>query len=256
MTAQEDAFIKGQAGASVSQLTTQMGKLSVGASGSSSDILPVRPAFGHAGQEVILWANYFKLETKSQPLYKYSLIVSHQPFEDPAGSSKGGADRKPKEARGAKLQRIITAALAQLPNSQLATEFKAQVVSLKELEIPASNLVQVEYVEPGRSRVETWNVNFSKTIPIRLDELVGYLSTMKDPSGDANFPKYPDELDALGVIIGHTPRADPNAVSVGRGRSFATDDARRTTAACQHTACCLSYEDIPTAFALPQEDYC
>jgi eukaryotic translation initiation factor 2C len=200
-------------------LTQQLASLSV----SSSNIFPVRPAFGHDGQEVVLWANYFKLEAKPQSIYKYGVIVTHQPFTAAATSTKAAADRQPKEAKGAKLQRIITAALAKIPSARTATEFKAQVISLTELKLPASNAVQVEYTEPGRPRVETWNVMFSKPTPIRLDQLVAYLGNMKDASGDAHFPKFPEELDALGVIIGHTPRADNGVVAVGRGRFFATD---------------------------------
>lgn len=224
VTAQEDAFIKSQSGTSVAQLTQQLGKLSV----NSSNILPVRPAFGHEGQEVVLWANYFKLETKAQSIYKYSLVVTHQPLTAAAASTKGAAERKPKEAKGAKLQRIITAALAKVPNAKaVATEGKAQVIYLTQLKLPPSSAVQVEYTEPGKFRVETWNVVFSRPIPIPLDELVTYLGSMKDMPGDDHFPKFPEVLDALGVIIGHTPRADQSVVAVGSGRFFAAMDARK-----------------------------
>lgn len=214
-----------------------MGKLSIAPSTTSSslDIFPYRPAFGHDGQEIVLWANYFKLEAKPRTIYKYGLTVNQQPQPsgDQAGSTAGGADRPPREAKGAKLQRIITLALGQIHNATLATEFKAQVISLTELNLPASNTVQVNYTEPGRNRVEIWNVSFGAPVPIQLDELLTYLTRMVDPAGDTAFPKFPDELDALGVIVGHTARADNNAVAVGRGRFFATD-ARKEQAPMPH----------------------
>ncbi|KAH8904392.1 Piwi-domain-containing protein [Coniochaeta sp. PMI_546] len=226
ITAQEDAFIKSQSQPSVGQVTRQMGELSVGSSSSSSDIFPIRPAFGHDGQEIVLWANYFKLEARAHTIYKYVLKVTHHSSKEPASSREGEANSRTKEAKGAKLHQLITAALAKLPNATLATEFKAQVISLTRLDLPASNIVQVDYTEPGRDCVETWNILFGNPIPIRVDQLVAYLRNMLDPSGDAHFPKFPDELDALGVIIGHTPRVDGNAVVIGRRRFFAID-ARR-----------------------------
>lgn len=224
VTAQEDTFIKSQSGTSVTQLTQQLGSLSV----SPSNVLPVRPAFGHDGQEVVLWANYYRMEARAQSIYKYGLVATYQPFAAAAASTHGAADRKPKEAKGAKLQRIINAALAKVPNAQpVATEGKSQVICLKQLDLPASSAVQVEYTEHGKSRVETWNVMFSKPAPIRLDQLVAYLGSMRDLPGDDHFPKFPEVIDALGVILGHIPRADDNVVVVGSGRFFAAAPGRK-----------------------------
>jgi hypothetical protein len=221
VTQLEDAFIRRQSHTSVSQVTQQLGGLSI----KSGNVLPIRPAFGHVGTEIRLWANYFKLNTKPQSIYKYSLTVTYHLDAAEQDAQKERAKRenrefKPKVAKGTKLQRIITDALAQLRNARAATEFKAQVISLTQLELPTSNVVRVAYKEPTRHRDETWDVCFSKPIPTRLDSLVDYIGTMQDASGDAYFPKFPEELDVLGVIIGHTCKADPRVVSVGRGRIF------------------------------------
>lgn len=228
----EDDFVRGQS-AELAQLTGQISKLSV-TSQTSTDFFPYRPAFGAAGQRVTLWANYFRLDVKLQTLFKYAIEVSHKPAEEegkdvkPTKAGKGpkGAE-KAKEARGRKLQRIIWLALSKLPaDSTFATEYKAQVISLKNLVLPSDSVIQVEYTEPGRDRREAWNVKFSGPTPIHVDRLMEYLADMRDPAGDANFPKFPDEVDALGIVLGHTARADQKAVAIGRGRFFALDDGR------------------------------
>jgi hypothetical protein len=70
-------------------------------------------------------------------------------------------------------------------------------------------------------------VRFNGPTSIQVDELVSYLATLRDPVGDSTFPKYPEEVDALGIIFGHTARADPNGSAVGKSRFFAADDRRR-----------------------------
>lgn len=214
----EDSFINSAGSTSVSQLTTAMAKLSV----KPGTILPVRPAFGTVGTPIVLWANYFALQVKKpQPLFKYGVTVQHVPPE--------GAIQKP-EAKDAKLKTIIQAALDLIPNSgPIATEFKAQVISLKQLDI-RDGVVQVRYNEPGRGRAENWNVNFGKPASIHVDELMSYLSHLRDPAGATQFPRYIEEIDALGVILGHRPRDDNQVVTVGRGRFFAIDVARREEA--------------------------
>jgi eukaryotic translation initiation factor 2C len=218
VTKLEDSFFKSASSTSVNQLTTEMTKLSV----TPGIILPVRPAFGTAGTPIVLWANYFALQVKKpQPLFKYGVTVEHMP--------PPGAVQKP-EAKDAKLKKIIQAALRRIPNSgPIATEFKAQVISLKKLDM-SDGVVQVEYTEPGRGRIENWNVKFGKPASIHVDELVSYLSHLRDPAGATQFPRYIEEIDALGVILGHQPRDDNQVVTVGRGRFFAIDPDRQEKA--------------------------
>lgn len=232
VTTLEDDFITGQ-GTSLSQLTSRVGKLSVAASSgeSSTDVFPCRPAFGTAGTEVVLWANYFALEAKALSLSKYALELTYVPAKtehttsksaNAGKSSKGPAQEK--KAAGRKLKQIIQLALEQLPRSStVATEYKAQVLSLKKLKLPDDGIIPVRYTEPGRDRVETWNVKFNGPTAIHVDHLLAYLKSMMDPAGDTNFPKFAAEVDALGVVLGHTARAKSNTVAVGRGRFFATD---------------------------------
>ena len=238
VTAQEDAFIQARAtpGSSQQQLTRQMAGLSVSdpAGPSTIDHFPYRPAFGNAGEAVLLWANYFEIVVKPKDLMKYALEVTYQSSE---GEEEGPAKSKPsksgkgptpaKEAKGRKLQTIIDEAISRLhPKPTLATEYKHQVISLGNLPLPSGGAVQVEYTEPGRTRVEKWDVKFHGPTSMHVDRLMAYVGNLLDPAGDVNFPKFPEEVDTIGVILGHLARADPKAVAIGRGRFFATDSQR------------------------------
>lgn len=199
-----------------------MGQLSVAPSATSAVILPVRPAFGTKGSPVVLWANYFALHLKNvQPLYKYGLTVTHVPPPNAAPQP----NRDPKQAKGAKLGVIVKAALAKLENpGPIATEFKAHLISLKKLK---EDSVHVQYRERGRDDFETWKITFGTPVFLHVEELMNYLTTLKDPANDPHFPKFASEIDALGVILGHQPRQPrddedslQNVVSIGAGRFF------------------------------------
>ncbi|KAK3303333.1 ribonuclease H-like domain-containing protein [Chaetomium strumarium] len=203
--------------------------------------LPFRPRFGTVGVPVILWANYFKLTTKADFLWKYDVRVTskkvtkaeddkqtQEQAQQPA--QKQGDKEDNKEPKGKKLANLIQLALGKLKgNPVVATEYKQQVVSLQALQLPEDRIVKVDYEEPNR-KTEIWYVRFDGPITMRVGDLMKYLTTMDDPGRDTTFPKFPDELDALTVVLGHTARSDAKATAVGRNRFFAIDPARRETA--------------------------
>ena len=230
-----------------SSLTTQMGKLSVSGSGPSGDngnnTFPIRPSFGTAGQRIILWANYFKMDVKPLPMYKYSLTVNRldkparkpavdtsDPKGKPLDKSEDDSASKTVEVKGAKLAKIIALALKKLRSAgPIASEFKQQVISVRKLDLPENGIIEV--LLEDTSRPEKWAVNFNVghgagPESVYIDKLVEYLKTMKDPGNEAVFPKFPTEIDALNVVLGHTARSDGNAATGGSGRFFATDTAR------------------------------
>ncbi|KAK3332061.1 hypothetical protein B0T19DRAFT_93634 [Cercophora scortea] len=229
ITALENSWVQGH-GAPAGQLTSALSKLSVAASGSDFSIafFPNRPGFGNKGIEVVLWANSFKLNISAPSLFKYTLNVTYIPVKEEAPKPKEGATgagRDAREAKGRKLAIVIQEALAQLPaGSVVASEFKAQVISLKKLALPEDGIIRVQLTD--RNRVENWAVRFNGPESIDVQQLMGYLKTLDNPANDTSFPRYPDVIDAIGVVLGHTARADPNAAAVGRSRFFATDGAR------------------------------
>ncbi|KAK0628915.1 ribonuclease H-like domain-containing protein [Bombardia bombarda] len=234
ITALEDAWIRDHPPAA--SLSSKMSKLSV-AQSSSDNVFPNRPNFGTSGTNIVLWANYFKLNVRSAGLFKYNLEVTHKPSEavqpqtqakGPKGAKGSTEAKKAKEAKGRKLAEIIGLALKQLPaGSIVASEFKDKMISAKKLALPADATIKVDLTSGGASsRVETWAVKFNGPDSIYIDELIKYLQKMIDPVTDENFLKYANELDALGIILGHTARVDPNAAAVGAFRFFATDAGR------------------------------
>jgi hypothetical protein len=229
-----------QATAGGSQLQSKMASLTIG-----DAFFPSRPAFGTGGGPVRLWANYFKIDPTVNALYRYDLRITEKrttkaeedaATEKPKGKAKGkgndpsaGKAAAAKEPKGKKLAKLIELTLKKLGNAVLATEYKQQLVCLKKLQLPADGIVEIELIEPGR-RPETWFVRFDGPSSLNISSLMGYLQTLEDPANDGVFPKYPAEIDALGVVLGHTARSNPNTVAVGRNRFFGIDPQRKEEA--------------------------
>ncbi|KAL2197936.1 ribonuclease H-like domain-containing protein [Corynascus similis CBS 632.67] len=249
VTELEDSWIKehgihSQTG--VGQLKSQIASLSLG-----TVSMPIRPAFGTGGNPVVLWANYFNLTLKVDVLYRYDLrIISRRLTKEEddtenkqeeaaikkakdkqkqASGQQSSTSKDSKEAKGRKLSQIIELAVSQLPgNPVIATEYKQQLVTMKKLELPADGHVQVELTEPGR-KPETWYVRFDGPSSINTAGLKEYLRSLKDKN-DGVFPKFPEEIDALGIVLGHTARSNPNTAAIGRSRFFAIDQQRKDQA--------------------------
>jgi hypothetical protein len=239
ITELEDRWIEkhGIPESSAGQLETKMASLSI-----KEAALPLRPRFGTGGEKVTLWANYFRMRPTVKSLYKYDLhITSKRMTEEEAEAAKGkgkgkgkpnqpqsgdGQQGEAKEPKGKKLEKIIQVTLTKLGTAVAATDYKQQLVTLKQLQLPEDNIMQVDLVEPGR-RAETWFVRFSKPASMDIDRLMTYLQTLEDPGNETVFPKFPEEIDALGIVLGHTPRSSKDTAAVGRNRFFAVDAARK-----------------------------
>ncbi len=196
-------------------VTTKMSKLQVSTAkggGSPPDaFFPCRPAFGTNGKEVILWANYFKLNIAAKELFKYAVEVT--PVK------KEGTKPQPRAAKGRKLHTIVKTALQQVGQGvPLVSEFKSQVVSLRQLSLPKDDTVTIKYDVENKD--DEYTVKFNGPEYIDLSQLLNYLSTMQDPTGDTSFPKFETTIDAVSVIVGHSARESDLVASIGRSRHF------------------------------------
>ncbi|RYO97065.1 hypothetical protein DL765_011363 [Monosporascus sp. GIB2] len=212
----EDKILKEHLGTLA--VTGKMSMLKVSATKSnvpsSESYFPCRPAFGTNGKEVILWANYFKLNVPANELYQYAIEVT--PVR------KEGTKAQPRDAKGRKLHYIVNMALERIGKGvPLVSEFKSQVVSLKPLSLPEDNTVTVNYTIENKD--DQYNVKFNGPKFIDMPQLLNYLRTMRDPTGDTSFPKFPSAVDAISVIIGHSARASAAVASIGRSRYFPLD---------------------------------
>ncbi|KAL2162145.1 hypothetical protein VTH06DRAFT_7930 [Thermothelomyces fergusii] len=239
-------------------LVSKMAELSLGPVS-----MPKRPAFGTGGNPVVLWANYFNMTLNLDTVYRYDLRVVSSPSTkeqegDAPSKQEGGKSKKSKgkpkpasgeqseapkdvkepkddkepkgkEPKGKELFEIIKLALDKLPGKPaVATEYKQQLVAREKLKLPPDGVIQVELNEPGR-KPKTWHVRFDGPISINVSSLMGYVRSMEDKNDDV-FPKFPEEVDAVGIVLAHTARSSPNTAVIGNSRFFAIDPARKAQA--------------------------
>lgn len=244
--------------ASLATITKQMAAMSVkgkggkvgGAGGGKSetpmnDQLPARPAFGTQGKPVVLWANYFRINVNKDSFFKYTFDVkkrSRKPTSSKQESEQGGkAASKPagdapesdepdqgREVKGRALFFAIKAALAKLLAQDktlvAATEFKSQLITLKKIDL-TENPLEVEVPkDEGGDLIDTYLVQFHGPADIDVGDMKKYLTSMIDAPGTADeisFPRYPEVVDALNIILGYGPRSDfHKTATVGSSRFF------------------------------------
>ncbi|KAF5019913.1 hypothetical protein F66182_8075 [Fusarium sp. NRRL 66182] len=246
----EDEVVRQQA-ASVNQLVSKMGKLGV-KDAQDQDKFPRRPAFGSKGVPVILWANYFRVQTKMPIIYKYTMTVKEIVIEkeEPAerAAKPKGKKSKPKdsqkpgslEVKGRKLHFVIRQVLNELTKNDktllLATEFKSQLVSLRKLDLEDEDTIRLNMVsQTNPNKTEIFEVTFHGPVEARVDTMLKYLNSTTGASDDAPdaaadsedpakalaFPKFPDVVDALNIIFGFLPRSKIDEISaIGSSRFF------------------------------------
>ncbi|KAF9876347.1 piwi domain-containing protein [Colletotrichum karsti] len=205
--------------------------------GNANALMPRRPAYGTKGKAIIVWANYFKLDVKPKVLYRYNLEVrkgekddDEAPEVDPKGKGKakaggGGGDGPAATIPARKLKLILQLAIDELkklePNAILATEFKSQLVSLTKLKLDKNPII-VKFKSETSGREDIYNVKIVGETEAPLEALAKYLQTMIDTSDpdEENFPRFATSVDALGVVLGFTPRLKDSVTAIGKGRFF------------------------------------
>jgi eukaryotic translation initiation factor 2C len=171
---------------------------------------PPRPGYGTEGREVILWTNYFKLDSKSDlELYRYSIDIA--------------ADHKGNAPTGKKAKRIMQLLLEEHFPSQghsIATDFKSNLISRIELEIEED-----EYVVTYRSEDEDtpapnakqYRCRIQFTGSLTLAELINHLTSTQ---AGLMFGSKDEIIQALNIVVGHHPKSEPSIASIGANRHF------------------------------------
>lgn len=207
-------------------LNTKMSKLKV--SGEADLLFPLRPAYGTKGNKVVLWANYFEMGVKPKVVYAYNLEVHKvrpnkgaQRQVDPKTRIKNKALKT--DVSGRKLAIIIQLAMDKLreedPKAVLATEFKSKLISLHKLKYN-DDCLEVTFKGENSNKTENFFVRIVDPIEASFDATLQYLKTMSDKADPNGFPKFAVPVDALGVILGYTPRKNPEVSPVGSARFF------------------------------------
>ncbi|KAJ6442123.1 stem cell self-renewal protein Piwi [Purpureocillium lavendulum] len=244
ITALEDMIV-GSQGGSLTGLATQLGKITLqsgstaGSSGAASmDLFPLRPAFGTTGRPVSLWTNYFRINANPTVLFRYHLEFVQVASETIGDDGQTESTSATREVKGRKLHLAVEAALKTLRGTDksmmLATEYKSQLISLKKLNL-AENPFQIRLpVETSQTKVDVIDVTVHGPSEAPLHLLLNYMASMRDRPDDGIFPKYPDAVDALNVILGHGPRSKLNDVSAIGSSRFFPFDASKATANLNH----------------------
>ncbi|KAK7433694.1 piwi domain-containing protein [Colletotrichum acutatum] len=237
ITALEDSLIKSYQSKD-QVLVKKMGVLKL--TDSTVSLMPRRPAYGTKGKQVIVWANYFRVSIEPAVLYRYTLEVrrgenANAPPDDPKGKGKGKAQAGGGDGSGShgplgtiparKLKIILQHAIEELqrlePEAVLATEFKSKLVSSSKLKL-AKNPVIIKFRNENSTREELYNIKVVGENEAPLAAMDRYLRTMVDPSDpdEAHFPRCEVSVDALNVVLGHSPRMNNQITAVGKGRFF------------------------------------
>ncbi|QPG94402.1 hypothetical protein C2857_005921 [Epichloe festucae Fl1] len=207
---------------SVKGVTAKLGSLSIQQQDDSGNVFPCRPAFGSSGKGVILWANYFPVHVKAEYIYKYEVEFKEEGKEDAKkGKEPGGS----KDVRGRKLHLAVQQVLRQLASQNkkiaLASQFKNQIVSSEKLEI-TSNPLSIQIPPESQDQTpDTLSVTIRGPVEIRVADLVSYTRSMDDHGERTTYPKFPEVIDALDIILGHNARSKLGQVtSIGSSRLF------------------------------------
>ncbi|KAL7971387.1 ribonuclease H-like domain-containing protein [Trichoderma sp. SZMC 28014] len=238
ITKLENQIVAAQS-SSLAALTSQMGKLNVKGKGGKggnaaappSDMLtqfPPRPAYGSNGRPVTLWANYFKVNLKLDTFYKYTMETKKVGTPKPESTKGAKAGTGEKEVKGRELSSVVKAVLAKLLEEDKtfvgATEFKDALVTLKRIKFSANPMTVQAPRSEGSDEMVSYTVQFFGPTDIRVDDMKKYLTSMADgPAGaDAiSFPRFPEVVDAINIILGHKPRSDHiKTAAVGSSRFF------------------------------------
>lgn len=187
----------------------------------------MRPAFGTNGRAITLWANYMRI-VKPSVLYKYNVEFTQVATEKAADSSGAvlstGKPQSP-DVKGRKfyfavqeLLRVLTAADKALV---LTTEYKSQLVSLTKLQLDDKTVRIRLPVETTKDKWDIIDATVHGPTEAPLDTLLRCVASMDDGANDTVFPKYPEAIDALNVVLGHSPRSRLHDISaVGSARFF------------------------------------
>lgn len=109
-------------------------------------------------------------------------------------------------------------------NNQLVSEFKSQIVSLEPLAANQSSTrvvlsePSIEDNEPPRE--EHFDVALLEPTEVDLADITKYVASMVVAKDDSVFPRHPEIVDVLNMILGFRPRSNMDGVSVVGGSKF------------------------------------
>lgn len=175
-----------------------------------SETNPPRPGYGAVGREVILWTNYFQLESKSDlELYRYSIAIA--------------ADNQGNAPTGKRARRIVQLLLEEHFLSQghsIATDSKSNLISRNELDIEEDGYIvtyRSEEEDTPAPNARQYRCRFHFTGSLTLAELINHLTSTQ---AGLMFGSKDEIIQALNIVVGHHPKSEPSIASIGANRHF------------------------------------
>ena len=180
-------------------------------SSSSDPALPTRPAYGTLGKPVVLFSNYMQLTSSGNLLlHRYAIDISKDQVT--------GRDAKAKDK-----QRIIQLLLQDnFPNvgPGVVSDFKANLIAAGPLQVSPNGYTVVFRAEdedvPGPN-ARRYRVRLLLAATFTVSNLINYL-TSSDAGSMISTMNKGDIIQALNIIIGHNPKANPHIASLGASR--------------------------------------
>ncbi|KAI0107175.1 RNA interference and gene silencing protein [Nemania sp. FL0031] len=183
----------------------------------TSEINPQRPGYGVGGEEVILWTNYFNLGPNDDlELYRYSIDIT-------AGhNGKAPVGKKAKRVVGLLIEEYF------LPYKQkIATDFKSNLVSLDELDVKDDNYTvtyRSEWEDTPAPNAMTYYIRLKSIGSLTLSELINHL---RSTQAGLMFGSKDEIIQALNIVLGHHPKAEPAVATIAANRHFSINAAAR-----------------------------
>lgn len=171
---------------------------------------PARPGHGTIGKQIVVYANYFRLNTpKDLTLTRYNVEIAP-------------------EVKGKKLARIFELLLEMQEFKFVVTDWKSMVVSKTPLNIPADFVTQITYRAEGQDepleRAITYKIRVVTPTTLAVGEFVKHLSATS--SSGPQFLSGLEVIQGLNALLGHQAKQDAGVVSIGQNRHFATDHSQ------------------------------
>ncbi|KAI9044769.1 putative RNA interference and gene silencing protein (Qde2) [Aspergillus affinis] len=167
---------------------------------------PDRPGYGTRGTPLMLYANYFELQSVGKELFRYSVDI--------AGNAS---------PTGRKLRQIISLLIEERFGSvknSIVTDYKSTLISHVKLDLDSPQYdvrYRSEHEDEYLENPDVYRTTTQFTGTLSPSDLLAYL-TSTNPA--AAFGSKYDTLQAINIVLGHHPKTNSAITSVGANKHF------------------------------------
>ncbi|KAG6001313.1 hypothetical protein E4U21_004501 [Claviceps maximensis] len=139
------------------------------------------------------------------------------------------------------MQQVLQQISSQNKKVGLASQFKNHIVSTRKLNL-SENPIKIQIAPETQDREpDILMVTVRGPTEIALADLVSYTRSMDDHGERTTYPKFPDVIDALDIILGHSARSKLGEItSIGSSRLFPFGKDKKTASLMQNSRSLLA----------------